>query len=214
VSYVDEFRAVRLAQTKWIIPSSVMVCYVLFAVAVHLRLLDGLDLAVRDAARTREEWGPQQTRAARVVGALEPSHLALPLGLVIAVLSLLRRSLRPFVVAAVVGLPVVLVTVATKWAMRRWDSNIFPVGHGSFPSGHVVAVIMAFGLAVLLVRPHTVWGWVLPIVMGCAMGAALIVARVHPATDVLGAGLLAGAALTAATATRLGQQQLEPERVR
>jgi membrane-associated phospholipid phosphatase len=214
VSYVDDVRVVRLGHTKWVVPSSVLVCYVLFAVAVHLRLLDGLDLAVREAARTREEWGPQQMRAARIAGALRPAHVVLPLGLVVAVLSVLRRSLRPFVVVAIVGIPVVLATVATKWLMRRWDPRILPVGHGSFPSGHVVAVIMAFGLVVLLVRPQTRWGWAVPVVMGCIIGWALIVARIHPATDVLGAGLFAGAALSAAKAAGVGQRQLEPERVR
>jgi hypothetical protein len=64
---------------------------------------------------------------------------------------------------------------------------------------------MVFGLVVLLVRPGTRWGWLLPAMMGCAMGSALILGQVHPATDVIGAGLLAVAALTAASAAGLGR---------
>jgi undecaprenyl-diphosphatase len=80
-----------------------------------------------------------------------------------------------------------------------------PVAHGSFPSGHTVGVIVAFGLAVLLVLPGTRWGWTVPAVMGCLMGWALVVVAKHPATDVIGAGLLAAAVLAAACAIGLGQ---------
>jgi membrane-associated phospholipid phosphatase len=45
----------------------------------------------------------------------------------------------------------------------------------------------------------------LPAAMGGVMGSALVLAWVHPLSDVIGAGLLAAAALTAATAARLGQ---------
>jgi len=37
------------------------------------------------------------------------------------------------------------------------------------------------------------------------MGCALVLADIHPATDVIGAGLLAVAALAGASAVRLGQ---------
>ena len=108
-------------------------------------------------------------------------------------------------VTIVVGVPVVIVTLGSKWVMAHWDPGTVPVGHGSFPSGHAVSTITAFGLVVLLLRPGTRWGWMLPAVMGCVMGCALIIASVHPATDVIGAGLLVTAVLTWAAAARLGQ---------
>jgi undecaprenyl-diphosphatase len=195
----------RRRHTEWIIPLGVAACYLLFTLAVHLRLLDGLDIAVRDASRPGGVWGPLQVRSDRLVNMLQPTHLALPLLLVVAALSLLRRSLRPFAVMAVVGVPAAIVTLATKWVMARSDSDPTPVAHGSFPSGHTVGIIIVFGLTVLLVRPGTRWGWLLPTSMGCLMGSALVLASVHPATDVIGAGLLAAAALTGATAVGLGQ---------
>ena len=190
---------------KWIVPAGITASYVLFTVAVHLRLLDKLDVTVRDAARPGEVWGPVQVRAARVVGALQPAHLAFTLLLVVAVLGLRRRSLRPFWATAVVGSPVVLVTFGTMYAMVHWDPSTAPVAHGSFPSGHMVTAVTVAGVVVLLFRPGTQWGWMLPAAMGCVMGSALVLASVHPATDVIGAGLLATAAITAATAATIGQ---------
>jgi len=192
-------------RTKWIIPVAVAACYVLFTLAVHLRMLDFLDLAVRSAAHAGHVWGPVQIRAARIVHGLQPPHLVVPLVLVVVVLSLVRRSLRPLAVMAVVGGLVITVTLGTKWLMAHTETTATPVAHGSFPSGHAVSIIIVFGIVVLLLRPGTRWGWMLPAVMGCLMAWALIVASVHPATDVVGAILLAVAALGAAKAAGLGQ---------
>jgi membrane-associated phospholipid phosphatase len=197
--------APRRGYTRWMVPSAIAVAYGLFAVAVHLRMLDDLDIAVRHLAAPDGVWGSSEDRAARVVTALQPTHLAVPLLLVVVGSSLLRRSLRPAVVSVVIGIPVVVVTLGSKWAMAHADPGTVPVGHGSFPSGHTVIAIIAVGVAVLLCRPGTRWGWVLPAVAGLVMGIALILAWVHPVTDVIGAGLLALAALTGATAARLGE---------
>jgi membrane-associated phospholipid phosphatase len=197
--------APRRGHIPWIVPCALAATYLLFLVAVHLRLLDHLDVTVNHAAGPGGIWGPRQIRAARVVRALQPTHLAWPLLLVVATFSLLRRSLRPFGSMAVVGLPVVVVTLGSKWAMAHWDTSPGPVAHGSFPSGHMVSAVTAVGVLVLLLRPGTRWGWMLPAAMGGVMGSALVLAWVHPLSDVIGAGLLAAAALTAATAARLGQ---------
>ena len=147
----------------------------------------------------------RETRAARVVEGLQPTHLALPLLILVASLSLVRRSLRPLGVVTAAALPAILATLGTKRAMAQWDPTMIPIAHGSFPSGHMVSAVTAVGVTVLLLRPGTRWGWMLPAAMGCVMGSALVLAWVHPVSDVLGAGLLAAAALTAATAARLGE---------
>src|SRR5215475_3393143 len=85
----------RSKRARWIIPIGVAVCYALFTLAVHLRLFDFLDIAVRSVLHTGEVWGPAQIRAARLVHGLQPAHLVAPLVLVVAVLCLVRRSLRP-----------------------------------------------------------------------------------------------------------------------
>lgn len=192
-------------RTRWIVPAGVTAIYALFSLAVHLRMLDHLDLAVRDASRPGGVWGPLQVRSDRLVKELRPTHVGLPMLLIVAVLSIVRRSLRPILVVAVVGTPVAVVTLGTKWAMAHSEANPAPIAHGSFPSGHMVSIIMAFGLVVLLLRPGTRWGWGLPTLAGLVMGSALILATVHPATDVIGAALLCVAALTGASAAGVGQ---------
>jgi membrane-associated phospholipid phosphatase len=191
--------------TRWIIPVGIAACYALLTLAVHLRLLDALDLAVRRVYGPVEVWGPLELRADRFVKLLQPGHLAVLLLLFVAALSLLRRSLRPIVVLAAVGMSVVIATLGTKWVMAHSEGNPLPVAHGSFPSGHTVVIIVALGLAVLLGRPDTRWGWIIPAVMGCLMGWALVVVAAHPATDVIGACVLAAAVLASARAIGLGQ---------
>jgi membrane-associated phospholipid phosphatase len=184
-------------------PVGVTACYALLTLAVQLGMLDAVDAALRNASRPDDVWGPLQMRAHLVVERLQPAHLLVLLLLVAAVLSLHRRSLRAFVVMAVVGGPVTILTLGTKFAMARPDPHATPLVHGgSFPSGHIVSVIVAFGLVVLLLRPRTRWGWILPAFIGCLMGWALVVVAMHWVTDVVGGGLMAVAALGSAKANR------------
>lgn len=191
--------------TEWIVPLGLAACYLVLAAVVHLRALDFFDLAVDRAARPGGVWGPLQIRATRVADALQPVHVAAALLIVVVALCVPRRSLRPVAVVATVGVPVAIVTLGTKWVMAHSTAATAPIRHGGFPSGHTASVITVFGVLVLVVRPGTRWGWLLPTLMGCLMGSALVLADIHPATDVLGAGLLAAAALTAAQAAGLGQ---------
>ena len=178
--------------------------YVLLAVATHLRVLDPVDVAVRHAARPGGWWGPEQIEASRVVSAMTPQRFALLLLLVVTTLAVVRRSLRPLAVTGLVGGLVVLATFATKWGMAHIEAGSTPVRHGAFPSGHTVTAVVCPGLAVLLLGPGPRLRWLLPVVTGAVMGTALVFADVHPATDVLGGGLLAASALVGATAAGLG----------
>jgi membrane-associated phospholipid phosphatase len=195
----------KRGRSRWIIPVAITACYALFALGVHLRMLDPIDLAVRGVYGPVEVWGPLETRADLVVKGLQPAHLAVPLLLIVAVVSLRRRSLRPVALTGVVGGLAIFATLGSKWVMAHAEGNPMPVAHGSFPSGHTVSIIVAFGLAMLLIWPGTHWGWLLPALMGSLMGWAIVVAAVHPATDVLGAGLLGIAVLGSARAAGLGQ---------
>src|SRR4051794_30427618 len=86
----------RLARrhSRWIVTFGLAASYVLVTVAVHLRLLDDLDVAVLHAARPGGVWGPVQIRSASVAGAFRPTHLAAPLVLVVTAFSVHRRSPR------------------------------------------------------------------------------------------------------------------------
>ncbi len=50
-----------------IIPVGIAASYALLTLAVHRRLLDDLDLAIRDVYRPENVWGPLQIRAHRFV---------------------------------------------------------------------------------------------------------------------------------------------------
>lgn len=188
---------------KWTVPAVLAACYAVFAVAVHLRLFDSVDVAVRDASRPGDVWGPLQVRAAGVVRQFDPVRITWALVLTTAMFSALRRSVRPLAVVGVIGLLVAMVTLGTKWLMARSSSATTPVGHSSFPSGHTVSVLIAFGLLVLLLQPGGRRTWILPAFAASVVGSALVISQIHPATDVVGAALLAVAALSGAQAAGL-----------
>ena len=58
--------APRRGYTRWMVPSAIAVAYGLFAVAVHLRMLDDLDIAVRHLAAPDGVWGSSEDRAESV----------------------------------------------------------------------------------------------------------------------------------------------------
>ena len=204
---VDEQACARVVAPRrvtWLAAGGLAAGYVVFGLAVHLRVLDSFDVAVRHRARPGGWWGPEQIEASRAVSALTPLRFALLLLLVVVAVSLARSSLRPLGLAGLVGGFAIAATVSTKWVMAHADTGRTPVAHDAFPSGHVVSATMGVGLAVLLLRPAPRWSWSLAVLAGAVVGTALVFADVHPATDVLGGGLLAGATLTAAAAAGLG----------
>lgn len=199
------------SRTATVVAVCAAASYLGFTIAVHVGALDPFDLLIRNLVRPRDVWGPDEVRAARVVHDLRPGLVVASLFLVTAGLSLLRRSLRPLLAVVVVGVPAAAVTVGSKWLMGTLYDEPTPDYH-SFPSGHMLTVVVAVGLVVLLLRPATRWGWLLPFMTGVGMGAALIVAWVHPATDVIGGGLLAATALCCARAVGLGGWARRPVR--
>jgi len=190
-------------RAAWLLSAGLATGYVMFGLAVHLGLFDAFDVAVRRLARPGGGWGPRQARASRVVSALAPIHVAVLVLLLLAAVCLVRRSPRPAAAAFLLGGPVVGIALGTKWIMRHSEARVPPVDHGGFPSGHVVSAVLGSGLAVLLLGRLARW-WLLPAAAGALMAGALVFADVHPAADVLGGGVLAGAALTTATAAGLG----------
>jgi len=102
-----------------------------------------------------------------------------------------------------VWLVTVALTLAAKMAVGRPDTGGFTDNlGGSFPSGHTISVIVCFGLAVLVLQPRASWWlWLIPALLGCVMGASLVIQSAHWVTDVLGAGLLATGVLIAVSAS-------------
>lgn len=152
--------------------------------------------------RPGDAWGAPQVRYSPWMTRLEPERMYPILGVTALVTSLRRRSWRPLVFAgALAGLSVV-VTVAVKIGMERPDPHgyVTPSG-GSYPSGHVVGVVVSLAGCLLLLRPTLRWWFWAPVVVGVGLvSGGLLISAAHWPTDVLG-GILLGLAVVSAAST-------------
>lgn len=179
--------------------------YLALTVLVLAHLTQGFDDAARELFRPGDEWGTAQRRADLVVEGLKPRNVAPLLAGVGIGASLYRRSWRPVAFGGLLGGVAVALTVATKVALSRPDTHgeVTWTG-GSYPSGHTVAVLVASGGALLILRERRRWWeWVCVALVGCGMGLALLLQAAHWFTDVAGGLLLATAVLATATVTPL-----------
>jgi membrane-associated phospholipid phosphatase len=172
------------------------------AIVVHLGLLDGLDTTLRGWARPGDVWGTAQLRADLVVEGLRPVVVAVLLATFTLVYSARRRSLRAVAFIGGVGLVTIALTIASKITVGRLNTHaVLGSNGGSFPSGHVISVVVCLGLLVLIVQPRTRWWiWLIPAFGGVVMGASLLLQAAHWFTDVVGGGLLAITILAATSA--------------
>ena len=114
-----------------------------------------------------------------------------------------RRSRKPATFVGGVCLATVALTVAVKIVMGRADPHgLLGSDGGSFPSGHVIAVMVSVGLAVLLARPRAGrWVWIIAALAGGLMGVCLLLQAAHWFTDIVGGILLAVVVLYVTTAS-------------
>jgi membrane-associated phospholipid phosphatase len=204
------WRRLTAHPAKWLIALGSAGAFIILAVCVHLGLTQTLDVALRDWARPHDVWGIVQLRADVVAEALSPAVLGALLAVFTVAYCVKRRSIRPALFVGAVCLVTVVMTIATKTVMGRPDPHgLFTNDHGgSFPSGHVVGVVICLGLALQMARPSAdPWVWLSPILGGGVMGACLLLEGVHWATDIVGGGLLATGLLAIATAPTLGGTQ-------
>ena len=199
---------------RWRIAFGSAGAFTALAVAVHLGLLNTFDSIIREWARPHDIWGSTQLRADLVIEGLRPTVLAGLLAAFTVACCLGRRSGRPAAFVGGVCLATVALTVATKTAVGHPDPHgLLGTNGGSFPSGHMIAVIVCLGLPVLVAQPRpSRWLWLLPALGGGLMGACLLLQAAHWATDVVGGGLLGIGVLAVTTAsgwTRWSHTRLE-----
>jgi membrane-associated phospholipid phosphatase len=160
-----------------------------------------LDVAARDYFRPHDEWGPLQRRADLVVEGLKPRNIALLLVVAAVATSIWERSWRPVAYAALLGGVTGGLTLIVKFMLQRPDPHyeMTAVG-GSFPSGHMVTVLVSLGGAVLLVWQRSRWWhWVVVALVALTMALSMLVQAAHWFTDLVGGVLLATAVLAAAS---------------
>jgi membrane-associated phospholipid phosphatase len=191
--------------------------FIALAVSVHLALLDTFDSVIREWARPQDVWGTVQMRADYVVEGLRPAVIAGLLAAFTVALSVIRRSLRPVILVGSVGLTTVTLTVAAKLAVGRLDTHGTTANSngGSFPSGHIIAVVVCLGLVVLMTQPRARrWVWLIPALVGGLMGVCILVQAAHWSTDIVGGALLATAVLTGASASGWDRWSQGPPEIR
>jgi membrane-associated phospholipid phosphatase len=171
--------------------------FVVVAVAVALGLSQPLDVRLREAFRPDDVWGTLQVRVDVVVEGLKPTRVLPAFAVLVVMVAAWRRSWAPVsyavLVLAVAGVPAAVVKVA----MGRTDPHHELSSIGSFPSGHVLVLLVCLGGALLILQSSVAWWqWLLVAAVDAVMAWSLLVQAAHWFTDVLG-GVLLGAATLA-----------------
>lgn len=161
--------------------------FALLALAVATGSTTAVDVAVRDTMRPGDVWGEPQLVADVVVEGLRPEVVIAVLLTVGVAVSVLRRAWGPFACTILLVVAAALPAAAAKVALRRTDPHHDLSSIGSFPSGHVMFVLVGVGgvLLVASVRSRW-WHWVLVGAATLAMGISLLLQAAHWSTDVLG----------------------------
>ncbi len=164
-------------------------------------------------------WGDIQKQYSPWMSRFNPRRMYALLALTSLAASAWRRSLWPIVFGAGVALVSAALTVLVKFAFRLPDPHgyLAPTG-GSYPSGHVVALVTCLGGCLLVVFPRVSWWMWLPLVAAAALLiTGLLVAAAHWPSDILGGALLALALVSASSrlpVRRLATRPRLPHRAR
>jgi membrane-associated phospholipid phosphatase len=170
-----------------------LVAFLVLAVIVTTGATDELDRELLQVFRPNDVWGTWQLIFGNVVDGAAPI-VALPVMVLAGAFAAVRRkNLRPLVYVAVLAVVAVVITRLSKAILGRPD----PHGHvgsfsGSYPSGHMVILLICLSGALLVLWQHLPqWVWWLVLVAEVTMGLSLLLLSMHWFTDVIGGGLLA-----------------------
>ncbi|KHL10335.1 membrane-associated phospholipid phosphatase [Mumia flava] len=194
--------------------------FVVLATAVAAGATQGVDDRVRQVFRPDDVWGVTQLRVDVLVEGLQPRNALLVAAVVTVAAAWAQRSWRPVGLAALVVGPAGVVVLGVKELIEHPDPHgLTPGFGGSFPSGHVAALLVCSGLVVLLLGLGSRWtAWLVVALLGAAMALALLLQAAHWASDVLGGALVGAAGLATTTAVlarrhdaaRAGQRAAAP----
>jgi len=183
----------RLDRRRALIAAAVLsvLGLVVLSVLVAAGLTQPLDDAVRETFRPGDRWGPTQARFGYLVNGFSPPVMASLLAVGSVIAAWRAHSLRPVILADATGSIAVALTLAAKLLLQRAD------GHGdlhgvasSYPSGHLVLLVICAGDLLLLFLPETAWLWAALAAVVLLMGVSILVVAMHWLTDVVGSALL------------------------
>ena len=151
--------------------------------------------------RPDDVWGERQIRYSPWMHRMRPPLMFALLAGTCLVVSVWRRSWRPAVLGLALGTTSAVLVFLVKLAVERPDPHgEVPQFGGSYPSGHMVAVLVCLGGCLLVLAPRTRWWWwALPAAAAVLMTAALVLSAAHWTSDVVGGALLALVLLTGAS---------------
>lgn len=169
------------------------IAFVVLAVLVATGTTRGPDSAVLERLRPEDAWGEAQVRYSPWMHRLDPVRTLALLAVTSGAVALLRRSWGPLLTAAVIGGSTVLLTVGSKALLGRPDPHGFLTeSGGSFPSGHMAALVASLGGCVLVAWPRGPWWRWTPVVAGAGLlGLSQLVSAAHWPSDLVGGALLA-----------------------
>jgi membrane-associated phospholipid phosphatase len=181
-----------------------VVAFAVLAVIASAGTVDGLDRDLLQVFRPDDVWGTWQLIFGNVVDGAAPPVALVVLMLAGGLAAVRRKSWTPVVYVGALAVVAVLLTQVAKAVFGRPD----PHGHvgtfsGSFPSGHMVTLLICLGgvLFVWRERPPA-WAWWVVLVAELTMGLSLLLLSMHWFTDVIGGGLLAVPILVLAASPR------------
>lgn len=186
----------------------VALLFVALTVIVMTDAVASLDSEAIHRLRPGDEWGAAQVLHSPWMGRLPPSRMYFLLGLTAVATALWRHSWWPVIFGLVLVGTAAVLTLFVKFALHRPDPHGYvPDSGGSYPSGHMVAVMVCLAGCLLLIWPRVPWWLWSPVALGTAlMASALLVAAAHWPTDVAGGALLALAVVI--LMSRLGLRRL------
>ena len=167
---------------------------------------DGLDLRIaRHFRPTDAWWGDLQNTWSPWMSRLRPLHVMVLFTATVVGVCLLRRSWWPMAFGGALAVGGVAALLLLQLVLARTDPHGYlePRG-GSYPSGHMLAVVVFLGGCLLLGWPRVRWwGWTTVAVPAGLMATSLVVTVAHWPSDVLGGGLLAAAVVAGASRSPL-----------
>jgi membrane-associated phospholipid phosphatase len=167
---------------------------------------DGADAWVAGHFRPMNEWGELQDRYAPWLTRLAPVRMFALLAVTSAVVATWRRSWQTLLLGVVPAVLSVGAALLVKYALARPNplGGVSPDG-GSYPSGHMLAVVVSVAACLVILTPRVRWwSWAVLLVPSSLMASALLVTASHWVSDVVGSCLLAGAAVLGTSRLLLG----------